>query len=127
MRTTSSLESMNSQIQRMLPSNAHLYKFIESLKLHESIKSSDLYQLSKKNITNADLERKRVEDKARDEKIKKLSEKMKTGGLSAMDFLKAMSIDETKKKRMCNFNFRCENVICQSLFYFQPRNVPKIL
>ncbi|XP_031626897.1 uncharacterized protein LOC116343127 [Contarinia nasturtii] len=69
MRTTSSLEGMNSVIQNSFSSNQNIYSFIEQLRLHESIKSSDLYQLSRSEITNKQLERRRTEDKVRDEKI----------------------------------------------------------
>lgn len=91
MRTTSSLEAMNSQIQRMLPVKRHLYKFIESLQLHESIKSSDLYQLSTGNITNRQLEKRRIEDRVRDAKIKSLTEQLKMRKISVWNFLKSMS------------------------------------
>lgn len=97
MRTTSSLESINSQLQRMLPENAHLYKFIECLRLHESIKSSDLYQISIGNITNQNMKKRRAEDRARDAKIKLLSGKLKKQEISVAGFLRSMSKNKTSK------------------------------
>lgn len=87
----------------MLPSNTNLFKFIESLKLHESIKSSDLYQLFTGNITNENAEKKRKEDRARVEKIKSLSDKLRAGKISVMAFLRSMSTNDTPTVRMYNF------------------------
>lgn len=91
MRTTSSIEAMNSVIQRSFPSNTHIFKFVESLRLHESIKSSNLYQLSLGDISNQQLLRRRALDRERDEKIKIFSEKLKDGVISTAEFLKSMT------------------------------------
>lgn len=88
---------MNSQIQRMLRQDAHLYKFVETLRLHESIKSSDLYQLSTGNITNAHMEKRRAEDRARDTKIKLLVKKLNGGKISALGFLTSMSTNNVSQ------------------------------
>lgn len=104
MRTTSSHESLNSQIQRMLPQTTNLYKFAESLQLHESIKSSDLHQLSTGNITNGLMEKRRAEDKARDVKIKLLTEKLRLRKISALGFLKSMSTSNVSQS-VCTYEY----------------------
>lgn len=91
MRTTSSVETLNSVIQRSFPGQTTIFRFIESLKLHESIKSSDLYQLSMGEISNKKMERKRALDRQRDSKIKRLTEQLKNGEISVKIFLEAMS------------------------------------
>lgn len=87
MRTTSSLEAMNSVIQRTFPSKTNMYKFMENLKMHEAIKSSDMYQLSMDFVTNEHLERRRKEDKIREEKIKTCNEMLENEEISVAEFL----------------------------------------
>lgn len=91
MRTTSSVEAMNSVIQRSFRTNPHIYQFIENLRLHESIKSTDLYQLTLGSITNPKLISKRAEDRKRDDKIRICSEKLQNGDISVAEFLKLMA------------------------------------
>ena len=50
MRTTLPVEAINSVIQRSFPNQTTIFKFTESLKLYESIKTTDLYQLEKQEI-----------------------------------------------------------------------------
>lgn len=87
MRTTSSLEAMNSVIQRTFPSKTNIYKFITNLKMYESIKSSEMYQLFMEGVTSQQLEKRRVEDRLRQEKIKTHTKMMKDGTISVADFL----------------------------------------
>lgn len=47
MRTTSSLESINSQMGRSFPKHGHVWQFIEQLKYHEYSKSRDMLSNSK--------------------------------------------------------------------------------
>lgn len=91
MRTTSSVEGLNSVIQRSFPAKTHIFKFVDSLKMFEAIKSTDLYQLSTGEITSEQLERRRAVDKKRDEKIKYFSGKLNIGEISIASFLQAMS------------------------------------
>lgn len=90
MRTTSLVEAMNSVIQRSFPPRPHIYKFVESLRLHEAMKSTDLFQISSGEITNPKLQQIRIEDKRRYEKIEFLSEKLETGQITAAEFLERM-------------------------------------
>lgn len=88
MPTTSSVEAVNSLIQRSFPKKTNIFKFIEHLKLFESIKSTDLYQLAQGEITSQKLERKRAEDKQRENRIIVCSDKLKNGDISVVEFLK---------------------------------------
>lgn len=91
MRTTSSLEAINSVIQRSFPGQTNIYKFIESLRLYESRKSEDLYKMSTSGISNRQLERKRAVDKEREEKILYFTTQLKNGEISTSLFLESMS------------------------------------
>lgn len=91
MRTTSSVEALNSVIQRSFPTNPNIFKFIENLRLHESIKSTDLYKLECGNVPDQQLQRKRAEDRKREDKIKMCSEMLKDGEISVAEFLKMMA------------------------------------
>lgn len=91
MRTTSSVESVNSVIQRRFPDRTNIFKFAEALKMYEAIRATDLYQLSRSDITTPNLARKRTEDRARDDKIKRYSDSLKEGQISIAKFLDEMS------------------------------------
>lgn len=94
MRTTSPLEAVNSVIQRSFPEQTNIFKFTESLKLYESIKATDLYQLAKKEINSPHLERKRREDRQRDEKIRMWSAYLTNNIITVAKFLDEMSTKE---------------------------------
>lgn len=91
MRTTSLVEAMNSVIQRTFPPKTYWYKFVESLKLHEAMKSTDLYQISSDQIENPKLKQVRAEDKRRAEKIDTLSAQLELEEITAFQFLEKMS------------------------------------
>lgn len=90
MRTTSLVESMNSVIQRSFPSKPHIFKFLECLRLHEAMKSTDLFQLASNQISNSKLMQKRAEDKRRNEKIELLSTRLEKKKINAAQFLEHM-------------------------------------
>lgn len=94
MRTTSSVESLNSVIGRSFPKHPHILKFIDHLKLHEFTKSYDLAKLSKCDTPPKQLERKRKADREREEKIVFFTKKLKTKEISASEFLDAMATKE---------------------------------
>lgn len=91
MRTTSLVEAMNSVIQRSFPPKTHWFKFVESLKLHEAIKSTDLFQISSGVIENPKLQQVRAEDKRRSEKIDDLSTQLELEQITAFEFLEKMA------------------------------------
>lgn len=94
MRTTSSVEAMNSVIQRTFPEQTQIFKFVNSLRMFESIKSTDLYQISRGYFTNQHLQRKRAEDRKREEKIKTLSTLLNNETISVPQFLESMSAND---------------------------------
>lgn len=55
--------------------------------MHESIKSSEMYQLSMGSVTNQQLERRRVEDRLRQENIKTHTEMLRNEDISVAEFL----------------------------------------
>lgn len=76
MRTTSSLESMNSTLRRM--ANQHhpgFFKFIDMIRLHEFSKSTDLMEMLKSNNTIRCRKSQKVKDL--DVKIKQLTKDLK--------------------------------------------------
>lgn len=91
MRTTSSLEAINSVIQRSFPGKTNIFKFIESLRLYESRKSEDLHKLSIGEIPYRQLERKRAVDRERERKIVFFSNQLDFGYISVEEFLESMS------------------------------------
>lgn len=91
MRTTSSLEGVNSIIQKSFPKITTIFKFAESLRMYEATKATDLYQIGNGQITNPQLERRRKADKERDKKIKYFTAELNSGNISIADFLLSMS------------------------------------
>lgn len=73
MRTTSSLESMNSVLRRVFPVHPHLFKFMERLQYHEFGRQIDMMELS--NIEKR-LEMKTPRYRQRDTKIKLCLDKL---------------------------------------------------
>lgn len=90
MRTTSSLEALNAIIQKTFPAQTTIFKFVESLRLLESRKSCDLYQLTS-GISNQHLERRRAADKKRNDKIIHYTGQLMNGEISVAVFLEAMA------------------------------------
>lgn len=92
MRTTSSVESLNSQLSRSFAKHAHVFKFIDSLKYHEFDKTLIMFKLAKTSaLPKGQLERRRKKDKERDEKIKYFSDLLKDGSISVGEFLESMA------------------------------------
>lgn len=104
MRTTSSEESLNSVMQRRFSKRTTIFRFALDIQMHESIKATDLYQLSKNNILSPQLQRKRQEDRERDEKIKYFSALLNNNSISVAYFLKAMSRKDILPPGLCEFH-----------------------
>lgn len=90
MRTTSSLESLNAQIQRQFKRHGNIFKFIENLKLFEYSKVIDLQQLQTSKRAEQ-MERRKNIDKERDAKIKFFSGKLDKKEIDVTEFLNAMA------------------------------------
>lgn len=93
-RTTSLVEAINSQIQRTFPAQPSILQYVEFLKMHESMSSTDLYHLVQEKTPDKEYLRKRPTDRARDKKIKHFSALFGAGDISIGDFLVAMSLKE---------------------------------
>lgn len=90
MRTTSSLESMNSVLGRGCRKHPQMFKFIDHIRSHEFSKSLDLLNLVEDDI-DCDFERKRQRDKEREKKISFFTNQLQEGKITVGNFLEAMS------------------------------------
>lgn len=66
MRTTSSLESLNSVLGRLIPKRPNIFKFVDGIKIHEFTKHRELLELSFHCPKNQ-LKREKKRDAERDE------------------------------------------------------------
>lgn len=89
MRTTSSLESLNSQLSRTFPTHGHIWQFIEQLKFHEFSKSQEMAKVSKTNILDEQPKTKKARE--RNERIKLFSNLLNEQKISRFEFLEAMA------------------------------------
>lgn len=96
MRTTSSMEGLNSNIQRDFSKKTDIFKFTDALKLFESERSSDLHTLSLDK--SSQFQRRHPKDRIRDEKIKMNTELLDDGSITVLDFLKSMATAEMMPK-----------------------------
>lgn len=94
MKTTSSVESVNSAMGRSFPKHPHLFKFIDFLKYHEFSKVLDLQDLKRGDIPKNQFERKRERDRMRDEKIKHFSAELEAKSIDVSRFLEIMATKE---------------------------------
>lgn len=90
MRTTSSLESMNSKLNRGCPKHPHIFKFIDRIRLHEFRKSIDLLDLVGDDVSE-EFKRKRKLDKDRETKISHFTSLLQKKEIGVDEFLEAMS------------------------------------
>lgn len=105
MRTTSSLECMNSVLRRMFPLHPHIFKFMDCLRYHEFGQQLRMFKLVKEEATKKQLDRKRKKDQKRNVKIKAYTDELLTNPLfSVGEFLKGLSShdDHYIGKRYCN-------------------------
>ena len=93
-RTTGAVEAVNSSIQQLFAKRPNILQFTDYLRLYDSIKTTDLYQLLQKEILNEKYARKRTEDRKRDQKIKHFTDLLKAKEISISEFLQAMSSSE---------------------------------
>lgn len=91
MRTTSSPESNNSKLNRSIPKRANFFKFVDQLKVQESSRLTDFYNLANDNPHENSFERRRKRDQERDSKIKTQSDLLKENKISIKEFLEEMA------------------------------------
>lgn len=90
MRTTSSIETMNSWIQKIFHPKPHIFKFIENLRMHESCMSTELYGLPLLDENMKDQKfwpRVRPEDQIREDNIRLGIHRLQNGHISIDAFL----------------------------------------
>lgn len=91
MRTTSSLESLNSVLGRSFPKHPHIYRFIDYLKLNESNSCLEMWSLIAQDVPSGPIRKKDIDRQAR---IKKCTDSLKTKTISVAQFLDEMTKDE---------------------------------
>lgn len=96
MRTTSSVESLNSQLNRSFPKHGHIWRFIEQLRLFEFSKTEEMSQLIDGNYSKNQLNRKRRRDRERKEKINYLTVTLQRKEICIGEFLEAMSVKDPR-------------------------------
>lgn len=92
MRTTSSLEALNSAMGRSFPKHPHIFRFIDRLRLFDLSKSINMLDLIRNNSINEQHKRKRQRDQQREEKIQHFTNELKTSeSMTPGLFLEAMA------------------------------------
>lgn len=89
MRTTSSLESFNSVLNRSMAKRPNFYKFIERLRLHESRAADNMYNAV--HGLQKSLAPHHEKDRQRAEKIEHFTKLICNGKLTSQEFLNAMA------------------------------------
>lgn len=107
MRTTSSMESLNSVLGRLIPKHPNIFKFIDGIKLHEFAKFRELLELSN-NCPAKQLKRKKKIDEEREAKIKRTTDELLLENITPSEFLDAFSLDHTMLPHSGNFSNHCE-------------------
>lgn len=91
MRTTSSVESLNSQLNRSFPKHGSIWKFVEQLKSHEFMKATEMAKLMHSDKKSpSQNQRKRKKDRERDAKIDFFTKMLNANEISPGLFLEAM-------------------------------------
>lgn len=118
MRTTSSLEALNSAMGRAFPKHPHMFRFIDRLRLLELKKSIDMLDLINNDDINEGYRRKRKRDQTREDKIKYFTEQLKTNqNMTPALFLEAMANKEVLPelgKNMKTQNEKCVKEFCNN-------------
>lgn len=92
MRTTSSLESMNFQMNRLFfKRHPNIFFFMEHLKSHEYTEAEEMFNLINTVPKDYQCERRRARDKKRDRIIKYYSGLLKQNAITVNEFLEATS------------------------------------
>lgn len=92
MRTTSSLESLNSVLGRLIPHKPNIFKFVDGIRIHEFAKCEELLQLDASE--KARPARKRKRDQERDDRIKRVTQNLVDKRITTSMFLETFSVTE---------------------------------
>lgn len=91
MRTTSSLESFNSAINRSVKKKQNYFKFVERLRIHESRKADRMHNLAHDVLPAKQFTARHKADRLRHEKIKENTDLLRDGVISTAEFLSIMA------------------------------------
>lgn len=94
MRTTSSIESFNSVLNRSIAKRPHFFKFIERLKFHESRKADNFINLAEDPIKESQYQPRHMKDRLRHNKITELTDMLKNNRIDVERFLEMMANEE---------------------------------
>lgn len=93
MRTTSSLESFHSAMNRSMEKKSNFFKFLVGLKLYESRKVDRMYELIKNVQPEKHFGARLHEDRERDNKIKQYTKLFEDKQINVKEFLIGMAND----------------------------------
>lgn len=96
MRTTSSLEGLNSVLNRSILKRAHFFRFVERLRYHESRKANDMMNLTIDDLPQSQFEPKHMKDRERKEKIKYYTNLLDKKIITVEQFLEEMASDDNR-------------------------------
>lgn len=116
MRTTSSLESLNSVLGRLIPHKPNIFKFFDGIRIHEFAKYQELLQLDTLE-TESGPTRKRKRDQERDDRIKQVTQDLVDEKITTRMFLETFSMAENSLPHSGNFFI----YIKQTNRHFSPR------
>lgn len=93
MRTTSSLESFHSALNRSMEKKSNFFKFMVGLKLYESRKVDQMYSLLNNNQPKKQFEPKLCKDRERHNKINHYTKLFEQKKINIKEFLVGMATD----------------------------------
>lgn len=91
MRTTSSVESLNASLGKSFPKRGNVFEFINSLKLFEFAKTSNMRNLTK-SVPKNQLKRRRTIKRKIDDMIKYYENLRLNNAITVSEFLVAMTV-----------------------------------
>lgn len=97
MRTTSSVESLNAQLNRSFPKRGNIFQFINCLKIFEFGKAEAMRHLVSWQPNNQ-LQRKRKADREREQSIRKHTAALHAKEIDLEEFIDAVANDEALAK-----------------------------
>lgn len=96
MRTTSSLESFHSALNRSMAKHGSFFEFVEGLKLHESRKANDLYNILHDHSPITPFTNRHKQVQMREEIIRRNTKALTDGKMTTKSFLEALT-EELRK------------------------------
>lgn len=91
MRTTSSVESLNSVLGRSMPKHPNVFRFMDHLRLHEFAKYMDFKESLKPAAGEKQFERQRKDTKDRAKNIQSFTTKLELNEINVVEFMEGVS------------------------------------